>query len=111
MRCCRWLNNEQALEDSANFMRNVKFENINENLTARKAPWIYYGVRVPSPAFCGGGHPVVNAVFCRGHMQEHGRLTCVSCILISCLVLLRRVVRTFYFQSFFTNDTKPPPAP
>ncbi|KAH9958391.1 serine carboxypeptidase S28-domain-containing protein [Lactifluus volemus] len=32
MRCCRWLNNEQALEDSANFMRNVKFENINENL-------------------------------------------------------------------------------
>ncbi|KAH9958388.1 peptidase S28 [Lactifluus volemus] len=39
----RWLNNEQALEDSANFMRNVKFENINENLTARKTPWIYYG--------------------------------------------------------------------
>ncbi|KAH9957380.1 serine carboxypeptidase S28-domain-containing protein [Lactifluus volemus] len=39
----RWLNNEQALEDSANFMRNVKFENIDENLTARKTPWIYYG--------------------------------------------------------------------
>jgi hypothetical protein len=48
--CCRWLNNEQALEDSAKFMRNVRFENINEELTARKAPWI---VRVPSPtSYC-----------------------------------------------------------
>ena len=26
---CRWLNNEQALEDSANFMCNLKFEGIN----------------------------------------------------------------------------------
>ncbi|KAI0287248.1 serine carboxypeptidase S28-domain-containing protein [Russula brevipes] len=39
----RWLNNEQALEDSANFMRNVKFQGIDEDLTARKTPWIYYG--------------------------------------------------------------------
>ncbi|KAI0062858.1 peptidase S28 [Artomyces pyxidatus] len=39
----RWLNNEQALEDSANFMRNVKFEGIDEDLTAPNTPWIYYG--------------------------------------------------------------------
>ena len=44
----RWLNNEQALEDSANFMRNVKFKGIDEDLTAPNTPWIYYGVRVPS---------------------------------------------------------------
>ncbi|KAI9510982.1 peptidase S28 [Russula earlei] len=40
---CRWLNNEQALEDSANFMRNVKFQGIDEDLTAPNTPWIYYG--------------------------------------------------------------------
>ena len=40
----RWLNNEQALEDSANFMRNVKFEGIDEDLTAPGTPWIYFGV-------------------------------------------------------------------
>ncbi|KAK2465388.1 hypothetical protein APHAL10511_002742 [Amanita phalloides] len=39
----RFLNNEQALADSANFMANVKFAGINENLTAPKTPWIYYG--------------------------------------------------------------------
>ncbi|KAH9987911.1 serine carboxypeptidase S28-domain-containing protein [Russula compacta] len=39
----RWLNNEQALEDSANFMRNVKFSGIDEDLTAPSTPWIYYG--------------------------------------------------------------------
>ncbi|EIM81403.1 peptidase S28 [Stereum hirsutum FP-91666 SS1] len=39
----RWLNNEQALEDSANFMRNVKFEGIDEDLTAPGTPWIYFG--------------------------------------------------------------------
>ncbi|KAI0041437.1 peptidase S28 [Auriscalpium vulgare] len=39
----RWLNNEQALEDSANFMRNVKFSGIDEDLTAPNTPWIYYG--------------------------------------------------------------------
>jgi hypothetical protein len=44
--CCRWFNNEQALEDSANFMRNVKFQGIDEDLTAPNTPWIYYGVRV-----------------------------------------------------------------
>ena len=42
----RFLNNEQALADSANFMANVKFEGIEEELTAPKTPWIYYGVRV-----------------------------------------------------------------
>jgi len=45
--CYRWLNNEQALEDSANFMCNVKFKAINEDLTAPNTPWIYYGVRMP----------------------------------------------------------------
>ncbi|KAI0291929.1 peptidase S28 [Multifurca ochricompacta] len=39
----RWLNNEQALEDSANFIRNVKFGGIKEDLTAPNTPWIYYG--------------------------------------------------------------------
>ncbi|KAF8349505.1 peptidase S28 [Amanita rubescens] len=39
----RFLNNEQALADSANFMANVKFEGIDEDLTAPKTPWIYYG--------------------------------------------------------------------
>lgn len=41
----RWLNNAQALEDSANFMANVKFPGIDEDLTAPNTPWIYYGVR------------------------------------------------------------------
>ncbi|KIP05030.1 hypothetical protein PHLGIDRAFT_491601 [Phlebiopsis gigantea 11061_1 CR5-6] len=39
----RWLNIEQALADSANFMANVKFPNITEDLTAPGTPWIYYG--------------------------------------------------------------------
>jgi len=40
----RWLNNDQAAADSANFMANVKFPGIDENLTAPHVPWIYYGV-------------------------------------------------------------------
>lgn len=40
----RWLTNEQALEDSAKFLANVKFDGIDEDLTAPKTPWIYYGV-------------------------------------------------------------------
>ncbi|KAK0243912.1 serine carboxypeptidase S28-domain-containing protein [Armillaria nabsnona] len=39
----RWLNNEQAAADSANFMANVKFDGIDEELTAPGTPWIYYG--------------------------------------------------------------------
>ncbi|KAJ7213797.1 peptidase S28 [Mycena rebaudengoi] len=39
----RWLNNEQAAADSANFMTNVKFAGIPEDLTAPHTPWIYYG--------------------------------------------------------------------
>ncbi|KAK0441668.1 serine carboxypeptidase S28-domain-containing protein, partial [Armillaria borealis] len=39
----RWLNNEQAAADSANFMANVKFDGIDEDLTAPGTPWIYYG--------------------------------------------------------------------
>ncbi|KAF8446373.1 peptidase S28 [Boletus edulis BED1] len=39
----RWLNNDQAAADSANFMSHVKFEGIDEDLTAPRTPWIYYG--------------------------------------------------------------------
>ncbi|KAH8099959.1 peptidase S28 [Cristinia sonorae] len=39
----RWLNNEQALADSANFIANVKFPGIDTDLTAPNTPWIYYG--------------------------------------------------------------------
>jgi hypothetical protein len=40
----RWLNNDQSAADSANFMANVKFKGIKEDLTAPNTPWIYYGV-------------------------------------------------------------------
>ncbi|KAF9449108.1 hypothetical protein P691DRAFT_813128 [Macrolepiota fuliginosa MF-IS2] len=39
----RWLSNEQAAADSANFMAKVKFDGIDEDLTAPGTPWIYYG--------------------------------------------------------------------
>ncbi|KAJ2986041.1 hypothetical protein NUW54_g9926 [Trametes sanguinea] len=39
----RWLNNAQSAADSANFMKNVKFPGIEEDLTAPSHPWIYYG--------------------------------------------------------------------
>ncbi|CDO77131.1 hypothetical protein BN946_scf184657.g6 [Trametes cinnabarina] len=39
----RWLNNAQSAADSANFMRNVKFPGIEDDLTAPNHPWIYYG--------------------------------------------------------------------
>jgi len=39
----RFLNNAQSAADSANFMANVKFPGIKENLTAPNTPWIYYG--------------------------------------------------------------------
>ncbi|GLB38681.1 putative peptidase S28 [Lyophyllum shimeji] len=39
----RWLNNEQAAADSANFMANVKFDGIDRDLTSPNTPWIYYG--------------------------------------------------------------------
>ncbi|CCM03509.1 uncharacterized protein FIBRA_05643 [Fibroporia radiculosa] len=39
----RWLNNDQSAADSANFMANVKFPGIHEDLTAPGTPWIYYG--------------------------------------------------------------------
>ncbi|KAF8625999.1 hypothetical protein AX17_006722 [Amanita inopinata Kibby_2008] len=39
----RFLNNEQAAADSANFMSNIKFPGIDEDLTAPNTPWIYYG--------------------------------------------------------------------
>jgi hypothetical protein len=40
-----WLDNEQAAADSANFMANIKFDGIDEDLTSPGTPWIYYGVR------------------------------------------------------------------
>ncbi|KAF9061459.1 serine carboxypeptidase S28-domain-containing protein [Rhodocollybia butyracea] len=39
----RFLNNAQSAADSANFMANVKFPGIKENITAPGTPWIYYG--------------------------------------------------------------------
>ncbi|OCH94429.1 peptidase S28 [Obba rivulosa] len=39
----RWLNNDQALEDSAVFMTSVQIPGISENITAPGRPWIYYG--------------------------------------------------------------------
>ncbi|KAJ7741312.1 serine carboxypeptidase S28-domain-containing protein [Mycena metata] len=39
----RWLNNAQSAADSANFLANVKFDGIEEDLTAPNTPWIYYG--------------------------------------------------------------------
>ncbi|KAH8835052.1 peptidase S28 [Flagelloscypha sp. PMI_526] len=39
----RFLNNDQAVADSANFMKNVKLSGIEEDLTAPGTPWIYYG--------------------------------------------------------------------
>ncbi|KAK0544641.1 Serine carboxypeptidase S28 [Tilletia horrida] len=39
----RWLNNEQALEDSARFMRNVKIPGVEVDLSANKTPWVYIG--------------------------------------------------------------------
>ncbi|KAJ4482389.1 serine carboxypeptidase S28-domain-containing protein [Lentinula aciculospora] len=39
----RFLNNAQSAADSANFMANVQFPDIKENLTAPGTPWIYYG--------------------------------------------------------------------
>ena len=42
----RWLNNAQSAADSANFLANVKFSGITEDLTAPGTPWIYYGVRI-----------------------------------------------------------------
>ncbi|KAI0656771.1 peptidase S28 [Cubamyces menziesii] len=39
----RWLNNEQAAADSANFIDNVTFPTIPGDLTAPGTPWIYYG--------------------------------------------------------------------
>ena len=42
---CSFLNNAQSAADSAHFMANVKFDEIEEDLTAPNHPWIYYGVR------------------------------------------------------------------
>ncbi|KAI0742186.1 peptidase S28 [Irpex lacteus] len=39
----RFLNNAQSAADSANFLANVQFPGIKENLTASNTPWIYYG--------------------------------------------------------------------
>ncbi|ELU40379.1 serine carboxypeptidase s28 domain-containing protein [Rhizoctonia solani AG-1 IA] len=39
-----WLTNAQALQDSANFIANVKIEGLDYNVTAPGTKWIYYGV-------------------------------------------------------------------
>lgn len=43
----RWLNNRQALEDSNNFARNVRFEGVDEPMTAKDVPYIAYGGSYP----------------------------------------------------------------
>lgn len=40
----RWLNNEQAAADSANFMQKVQIPGVSDDITAPNTPWIYYGV-------------------------------------------------------------------
>lgn len=68
----RWLNNEQALADSANFLANVKFAGIDEDLTAPNTPWIYYGVcRICGFAFLG---PFLNLFTYRVRMLVPDRL-------------------------------------
>ncbi|KAG9098271.1 hypothetical protein FS749_004258 [Ceratobasidium sp. UAMH 11750] len=39
----RWLNNAQALEDSANFIANVKIPGLDHSVTPPETKWIYYG--------------------------------------------------------------------
>ncbi|CAE6410327.1 unnamed protein product [Rhizoctonia solani] len=39
----RWLTNAQALQDSANFIANVKIDGLDHNVTAPGTKWIYYG--------------------------------------------------------------------
>ena len=74
-------------------MRNVKFEGIDEDLTAPNTPWIYYGVRVLSLLLSCRDQLVAYYVRCRGRMPVRGRHTCASSTLTSCSVLLRQVVR------------------
>ncbi|KAL5634935.1 hypothetical protein ACGC1H_002833 [Rhizoctonia solani] len=39
----RWLTNAQALQDSANFIANVRIDDLDYNVTAPHTKWIYYG--------------------------------------------------------------------
>ncbi|KAF8157984.1 peptidase S28 [Crassisporium funariophilum] len=39
----RFLTNAQSAADSANFMQNIEFDDVLEDLTAPGTPWIYYG--------------------------------------------------------------------
>ncbi|CAE6425463.1 unnamed protein product [Rhizoctonia solani] len=39
----RWLTNAQALQDSANFIANVRINGLDHNVTAPHTKWIYYG--------------------------------------------------------------------
>ncbi|KAH7341771.1 serine carboxypeptidase S28-domain-containing protein [Rhizoctonia solani] len=39
----RWLTNAQALQDSANFIANVRIDDLDHNVTASHTKWIYYG--------------------------------------------------------------------
>lgn len=39
----RFLNNDQSAADSANFMKNVKLDAVDNDVTAPGTPWIYYG--------------------------------------------------------------------
>ncbi|KAF8236003.1 hypothetical protein L208DRAFT_1253713 [Tricholoma matsutake] len=59
----QWPNNEQAAADSANFISNVQFDGIDEDLTAPGMPWIYYGVHMgfysPKPSLNSITHAAI----------------------------------------------------
>src|SRR5712675_923533 len=56
-------------------MRNVKFEGIDEDLTAPNTPWIYYGVRVLSLLLSCRDQLVAYYVRCRGRMPVRARIS------------------------------------
>ena len=75
----RWLSNEQAAADSANFIDNVTFPGFPADLTAPGTPWIYYGVSPPSSSLLS--YAVVwKSIF--AHMAHIPSIAPVSSILV-----------------------------
>ena len=75
----RWLSNEQAAADSANFIDNVTFPGFPADLTAPGTPWIYYGVSPPSSSLLS--YAVVwKSLF--AHMAHIPSIAPVSSILV-----------------------------
>jgi hypothetical protein len=88
-------------------MRNVKFDGIDEDLTAHNTPWIYYGVRGPFVGLFLALGCSWKTSDCRALMPEHERLTCVCSILTSCSELSRRAVSPAFASHL--ADRKPSP--